>query len=257
MNKPSRHIVASILIVISLLSVGIYILLPIQAVPSDPAAWANPVACTGHTAAGDKLPQIVTIPEILGSGYPNQSLAGSSYQVNSTAGGVPDKRMLTPPCSAINMSGENITTYVEIDSVWISGYYVQTPEDCQTQTINGTLCDAVGNIFDPTRTHSCYHAACVHVEIDQKWIAASQCSMIYCDQTSLAKYACGEPTTGCSVGQQSSCFTNNPEGGACLDFQGYVFWDSEEPVSHWELHPLSAWRLHPHPVSLLTEWING
>ena len=94
------------------------------------------------------------------------------------------------------------------------------------------------------------------MEIDQKWIYASQCYMSYCDYTSLAKYACGGPTTGCPVGLQSSCISNNIYGGACLDFQGYVFWDSEEPVAHWELHPLSAWRLHPRPVSLLTEWIN-
>src|SRR2546428_797474 len=177
----------------------------------DSSGFSNPfVPCT---------PQIVTIPDILGLFYPNQSLTGSQYQTTVNGGGIPNKRSLNPPCTMTNIYGSTIITFVEIDAVWLTSYITED-HDC-FKYINGTYCDNTGNIFDPTKPHSCFKA-CIHIEIDRDWQSAGQCGINYCDNSTLTQYNCATPCTA----------------GTYLDFQGFVYWDAELNISpHWELHP--------------------
>jgi len=177
------------------------------------------------------VPDLVTVQTILGTAYPAQSLAGSQYQVSSTAGGIPNKRALSPPCTITNVHNTIVSTFVEVDSVYLHDYLFASG-DCSKgySTINGggpypnnqTFCDNTGNILAMGTT-----SGYIHIEFDQDWLAKGYCgsTVSYCNNVTIAQ-------------QVSS-------GTISLDLQGFVYWDD----THWELHPLAAWKLTPPPPS--------
>src|SRR5207245_1548133 len=120
-----------------------------------PALTDNPAAPssvgTDSLAADDNLaswnPNVecaalrTTIPFILGLAYPAQSAIGAPYHTNGTSsegtpiGGVPHKRALSPPCTITNVTGQVLSTFVELDGVYLSTYGVRTIE-CSTKYKN-------------------------------------------------------------------------------------------------------------------------
>ena len=186
------------------------------------ASWNPNVSC---------VPALVTVQTILGTAYPAQSLAGSQYQVSSTAGGIPDKRALSPPCTIKNKHNNFVSTFVEVDGVYLNDYLFDSG-DCSKgySPINGggpypnnqTFCDNTGDIRAMGTTNGY-----IHIEFDQDWLAKGYCgsTVSYCNNVTIAQ-------------QVSS-------GTISLDLQGFVYWDD----THWELHPLAAWKLTPPPPS--------
>ncbi len=184
------------------------------------ASWNPHVGCSADS---------VTVRDVLGPAYPSQDLNGSRYQKNSTDGGVPSKRALSPPCSVTNSNGQSVSTFVQIDGVYLSTYTFDS-HDCSTQFkgVNGggpypsneTFCDNVGNILQVGTT-----SGQIHIEFDQDWLAADYCGsdVPSCDNVTIAQ-------------QQSN-------GGISLDVQGFVYWDDD----HWELHPFTAWKQSSSP----------
>ncbi len=184
------------------------------------ASWNPHVGCSADS---------VTVRDVLGPAYPSQDLNGSRYQKNSTDGGVPSKRALSPPCSVTNSNGQSVSTFVQIDGVYLSTYTFDS-HDCSTQFrgVNGggpypnneTFCDNVGNILQVGTT-----SGQIHIEFDQDWLAADYCGsdVPSCDNVTIAQ-------------QQSN-------GGISLDVQGFVYWDDD----HWELHPITAWKQSSSP----------
>ncbi len=219
-------------------------------------SWNPDVSC---------MAQKVTVQDILGIRYPNQSFVGSQYQTGNNTGGIGttssgdanmEKRSLTPPCSAFNLNGMRMTTFVEVDNVWIGQLYVE-PDDCTNFTsgvVPDVLCDNTGNLYetsgalgssctgtygaiaDNTASHS---IACVHGEMDKFWFNAGQigltpespvCSLgTYCDNATLVAMLATGPVN--------------------VDVQGFVYWDGTcQSITncpwHWEIHPWTAWRVH-------------
>jgi len=200
----------------------------ILARPSSPdagttglASWNPNVSC-----AADQ----VTIRDVLGPAYPRQTVSGSRYQTNSTAGGVPQERALSPPCTITNVTGQVWSSFVQINGVSLYGYGVKT-SDCSgwyskqngggRYPDNQTHCTNAGQIIT-IGTKSGY----MKIEIDRDWLGKGYCgpSVPSCDNATLAQ-------------EQSN-------GTISLDVQGFVFW---EGPYHWELHALTAWRLTPPP----------
>ena len=183
-------------------------------------SWNPNVSCS---------PSLVTVQDILGSAYPAQALAGSPYQVNSTAGGIPDKRALSPPCTITTIHNQAVSTYVQVNGVYLYVYTFNSG-DCSKgfKAVNGggrypnnqTFCDNTGDIRAMGTTNGY-----IHVEFDQDWLAKGFCgsTVSYCNNVTIANYV--------------------STGTVSLDLQGFVYWDS----NHWELHPLAAWRLTPPP----------
>src|SRR5881397_4024857 len=179
------------------------------------ASWNPHVGCSADS---------VMVRDVLGPAYPSQDLNGSRYQKNSTDGGVPSKRALSPPCSITNSNGQSVSTFVQIDGVYLSTYTFDS-HDCSTRFkgVNGggpypnneTFCDNVGNILQVGTT-----SGQIHIEFDQDWLAADYCGsdVPSCDNVTVAQ-------------QQSN-------GDISLDVQGFVYWDGD----HWELHPFTAWK---------------
>src|SRR5438876_10756065 len=87
-----------------------------------PMSWNPNVSCP--VVLGD-------LRAILGSAYTNQSLVGSLYQVNATDGGIPNKRMLRPPCSIVNINGQPEPALVKVSGVYLISY---ESEDCSTKS---------------------------------------------------------------------------------------------------------------------------
>src|SRR5712691_2248439 len=87
------------------------------------ASWNPNVLC-----AADQ----VTIRDILGPAYPHQSVNGSRYQTGSNAGGVPEYRALSPPCTITNTTGQVVSSFVQIKGVYLTNYGVKTV-DCDTR----------------------------------------------------------------------------------------------------------------------------
>ncbi len=180
------------------------------------ASWNPNVSCTA---------EIVAVRDVLG---PSGTLSGSRYQVSSTEGGVPDKRALSPPCTITNISGEILSSFVEIRGVYLPSLI---DEDCSTNysVVNGggpypdrngdgtpdTYCDSTGNI------HPIGSSGSIHIEFDHDWKAAGYCGpgTQPCDNAAILQYL--------------------SSGSISLDVQGFVYWD----ISHWELHPFTGWRL--------------
>jgi len=185
-------------------------------VSAAPSSWNPNVSCA---------PALVAVSDILGSAYPAQSLTGSSYQVNATSGGIPDKRALQPPCTIKNVHNQDVSTFVQVNAVYLYTYTFNSG-DCSKgfKAVNGggrypnnqTFCDNTGDIRAMGTTNGY-----IHVEFDQDWLAKGYCgsTVSYCNNVTIAN--------------------DVSSGTVSLDMQGFVYWDQ----NHWELHPLAAWRL--------------
>jgi hypothetical protein len=189
-------------------------------VTSGLASWNPNVTCSADQ---------VTVADILGRAYPSEALAGSRYQVNATAGGVPSKRALHPPCTITNVTGKVVSSFVQVNRVYLYDYLFASgdcskgfkPENGGGPYPNGqTFCDNTGDIRAMGTTNGY-----IHIEFDQDWLAKGYCGATVpsCNNVTIAKYVSA--------------------GNISLDLQGFVFWDA----NHWEFHPLSAWRLTPPP----------
>ena len=168
--------------------------------------------------------------------------------VTQTFGGIPNKRMLNPPCTITSESGQVVGAFVEIRGVYPVAWNYTT-EDCASvfNGINGggnfgtPLCDSSGNMQTFGIPGDCggkIHAACshrIHFEIDMDWMAKDWCGPVssYCNNSTLPQYV----ASGISGGSTS------------IDVQGFIYWDPEEVTTPghnyggWELHPFTAWRL--------------
>src|SRR5437879_1245113 len=172
-----------------------------------------------------------TIRHVLRPAYPTQTVNGSRYQTNSTAGGIPQERALSPPCTITNKTGTVLSPFVQINSVSLYGYGVKTT-DCSAwyskqnggsrYPNNQTFCSNAGQIITIGTTRGY-----MKIEIDRDWLGKGYCGVgvPYCNNATLGQY-------------QSN-------GSISLDFQGFVFW---EGPYHWELHPLTGWRLSAPPT---------
>src|SRR5256714_11175178 len=83
-------------------------------------SWNPHVSCSAD---------LVTIRDVLGPAYPSQTVNGSRYQTNSTAGGIPQERALAAPCTITNKTGTVLSSFVQINGVSLYGYGVKTT-DC-------------------------------------------------------------------------------------------------------------------------------
>ena len=168
--------------------------------------------------------------------------------VTQTFGGIPNKRMLNPPCTITNDSGQFVGVFVEIRGVY-PVVWDYTLEDCASvfNGINGggnfttRLCDSSGNMQTFGIHGDCggvIHTACghrIHFEIDMDWQAKGWCgpASSYCNNSTLSQ----------NVASGSS------GGSTSIDVQGFIYWDPTEVTtpghnySGWELHPFTAWRL--------------
>src|SRR5881628_3397338 len=201
--------------------VYLFVVSPTEAATSGLASWNPNVACSAD---------LVTIRDVLGPAYPHQDLNGSRYQVNSTSGGIPLDRSLSPPCTITNMTGQTVSPFVQINGVSLYGYGVKTT-DCSgwyskqngggRYPGNQTFCTNAGQIITIGTT-----SGYMKNEIDRDWLGKGYCgpNVPSCDNATLAQ-------------EQSN-------GSISLDVQGFVFW---EGPYHWELHPFTAWKLSSSP----------
>src|SRR2546421_4104735 len=195
---------------------------PARVAESGLTSWNPHVSCSAD---------LVTIRDVLGPAYPTQTVNGSRYQTNATAGGIPQERALAPPCTITNKTGTVLSSFVQINGVSLYGYSVKTT-DCSgwyskqngggRYPGNKTFCTNAGQIITIGTTHGY-----MKVEIDRDWVGKGYCGVggPYCDNATLGNY-------------QSN-------GSISLDGQRFVFW---EGPWHWELHPLTGWRLSAPPA---------
>src|SRR5437763_3442387 len=195
---------------------------PARVTESGLTSWNPHVFCSAV---------LVTIRDVLGPAYPTQTVNGSRYQTNSTAGGIPQERALSPPCTITNETGTVLSSFVQINGVSLYGYGIKTT-DCSgwyskqngggRYPNNQTFCTNAGQIITIGTTRGY-----LRIEIDRDWLGKGYCGVgvPYCNNATLGQY-------------QSS-------GSISLDFQGFVFW---EGPYHWELHPLTGWRLSAPPT---------
>src|SRR5947199_6255592 len=195
---------------------------PARVTESGLTSWNPHVSCSAD---------LVTIRDVLGPAYPTQTVNGSRYQTNSTAGGIPQERALSPPCTITNKTGTVLSSFVQINGVSLYGYGIKTT-DCSgwyskqngggRYPNNQTFCTNAGQIITIGTTR-----AYLRIEIDRDWLGKGYCGVgvPYCNNATLGQY-------------QSN-------GSISLDFQGFVFW---EGPYHWELHPLTGWRLSAPPT---------
>ena len=162
------------------------------------------------------------------------------WQTSSTAGGVPNKRALSPPCTITNVNGQQVSTLVQINGIYLPHL---TYGDCSTtyNSVNGggpypdrngdgkadTFCDDYGDIHSTGGG-----STSIHIEFDQDWMAKGYCGPGHspCDNNTITQY-----------------FST---GSISLDVQGFVYWDA----GHWELHPFTAWKLSSSPQPLTTSF---
>src|SRR5437867_4444093 len=195
---------------------------PARVTESGLTSWNPHVSCSAD---------LVTIRDVLGPAYPTQTVNGSRYQTNSTAGGIPQERALSPPCTITNETGTVLSSFVQINGVSLYGYGIKTT-DCSgwyskqngggRYPNNQTFCTNAGQIITIGTTRGY-----LRIEIDRDWLGKGYCGVgvPYCNNATLGQY-------------QSN-------GSIPLDFQGFVFW---EGPYHWELHPLTGWRLSAPPT---------
>src|SRR5438552_995254 len=190
---------------------------PARVTESGLTSWNPHVSCSAD---------LVTIRDVLGPAYPTQTVNGSRYQTNSTAGGIPQERALSPPCTITNMTGQATSSFVQINGVSLYGYGVKTTDCSQWYSKqngggrypgNHTVCTNGGQVITIGTT-----SGYLRIEIDRDWLGKGYCGVgvPFCDNATLAQ-------------QQSN-------GSISLDVQGFVFW---EGPWHWEIHPFTAWRL--------------
>src|SRR5213080_3617904 len=195
---------------------------PARVTESGLTSWNPHVSCSAD---------LVTIRDVLGPAYPTQTVNGSRYQTISTAGGIPQERALSPPCTITNETGTVLSSFVQINGVSLYGYGIKTT-DCSgwyskqngggRYPNNQTFCTNAGQIITIGTTRGY-----LRIEIDRDWLGKGYCGVgvPYCNNATLGQY-------------QSN-------GSISLDFQGFVFW---EGPYHWELHPLTGWRLSAPPT---------
>src|SRR5437762_5394799 len=195
---------------------------PARVTESGLTSWNPHVSCSAD---------LVTIRDVLGPAYPTQTVNGSRYQTNSTAGGIPQERALSPPCTITNKTGTVLSSFVQINGVSLYGYGIKTT-DCSgwyskqngggRYPNNQTFCTNAGQIITIGTTRGY-----LRIEIDRDWLGKGYCGVgvPYCNNATLGQY-------------QSN-------GSISLDFQGFVFW---EGPYHWEPHPLTGWRLSAPPT---------
>src|SRR2546427_7099308 len=218
----------------SLMIVSVAAVLLLVSNVTSPAPDRSPVTpsatLTSWNPNVSRVPALVTVQTILGTAYPAQSLAGSQYQVSPTAGGIPDKRALSPPCTITNVHNNVVSTFVEVDGVYLYDYLFASG-DCSKgyKPVNGggpypnnqTFCDNTGDIRAMGTTNGY-----IHIEFDHDWLAKGYCgsTVSYCNNVTIAQKV--------------------SSGTVSLDMQGFVYWDD----THWELHPLAAWKLSAPPT---------
>jgi fibronectin type 3 domain-containing protein len=195
---------------------------PGRVTDSSLTSWNPHVSCSAD---------LVTIRDVLGPAYPSQTVNGSRYQTNSTAGGIPQERALAPPCTITNKTGTVVSSFVQINGVSLYGYGVKTT-DCSgwyskqngggRYPGNKTFCTNAGQIITIGTTRGY-----MKIEIDRDWLGKGYCGVgvPYCDNATLGNY-------------QSN-------GSISLDIQGFVFW---EGPWHWEIHPMTGWKLSAPPT---------
>ena len=233
-GHASRLILGVVLLVVGLAVAGLAGALwspwfsgPVEAPNAGPltdsalSSWNPNVACQ---------PDLVTIRDVLGPAYPAQTVNGSRYQTNSTAGGIPQERSLSPPCTITNATGQVVSSFVQINGVSLYGFGVKTT-DCSgwyskqngggRYPGNRTICTYGGQVITIGTTRGY-----LRIEIDRDWLGKGYCGPgTYCDNTTLGQY-------------QSN-------GSVSLDVQGFVFW---EGPWHWELHPFTGSKLSSAPT---------
>ena len=217
--KNARFLVGIVLALATGLGFG-WAVSPSAVAAASVSSWNSHVFCEGNQ---------VTIPFILGSAYPAQSLFGSPYRTGDASGGVPDPRALIPPCTLTNADGMTLGTFVEIDKVYLQ-WFARPDGDCSNQfkPVNGggpypggqTFCDDQGDILAMGTT-----AGSLRIDIDQDWLAKGYCgpNIWPCDDAWLAQFV--------------------SPGTVSIDVQGFVYWDG----ATWGLHPFTAWRPTPQP----------
>src|SRR5947208_159851 len=237
-RKPatSRRSVRVLLLVLGLAIAGLTAGPLASAIQSglSPTSSPAPVTESGLTSWNPHVScsaDLVTIRDVLGPAYPTQTVNGSRYQTNSTAGGIPQERALSPPCTITNETGTVLSSFVQINGVSLYGYGIKTT-DCSgwyskqngggRYPNNQTFCTNAGQIITIGTTRGY-----LRIEIDRDWLGKGYCGVgvPYCNNATLGQY-------------QSN-------GSISLDFQGFVFW---EGPYHWELHPLTGWRLSAPPT---------
>ncbi len=172
---------------------------------------------------------MASVRDVLGTAYPAQALSGSRYQISGSAGGIPNKRALQPPCTLTNKAGQNLSMFVEVHGVYLAAYSAVDRFDCSSgfARINGgglypdgqTYCDDVGDILAVGTADGK-----IHIEFDQDW---------------LAKGFCGAQVPSCNNVSATQWISG---GDISLDVQGFVFWDGGASTGHWEIHPITAMR---------------
>src|SRR3989454_1871365 len=228
---PTSAIVV-LLVAVSASLAGVFL---IQDPSSAPSPDERTVTELSPLALDDNLPswnpavecgaKRLTIADVLGPTYPSETLVGTPYQRTATEGGVFHQRALSPLCTITNITGQAKATFVEIDGVYLSAWYVQ-PIECSNhyKGVNGgapypggvTLCDSQGQIYTLGTS-----AGFMQMEIDQDWMARTYCGPGHppCDNVTLGAWV--------------------SSGEISLDVQGFVYWDGE----NWDLHPATGVRL--------------
>ena len=228
---PTSAIVV-LLVAVSASLAGLFL---IQDPSSSPSPDERTVTELSPLALDDNLPswnptvecaaKRLTIADVLGPTYPSETLVGTPYQRTATAGGVFHQRALSPLCTITNITGQPKATFVEIDGIYLSTWYVQ-PIECSNhyKGVNGgspypggvTLCDSQGQIYTLGTS-----AGFMQMEIDQDWMARGYCGPGHppCDNVTLGAWV--------------------SSGEISLDVQGFVYWDGE----NWDLHPTTGVRL--------------
>src|SRR5437773_11129266 len=95
-----------------------------------PMSWNPNVSCP--VVLGD-------LRTILGSAYPNQSLVGKPYKVNATDGGIPNKRMLRPPSSKVNINVQTEPALVQATGSFPTSYDTEVCSTNFDYDHNGTV----------------------------------------------------------------------------------------------------------------------
>src|SRR5207249_1530885 len=120
------------------LAASLVLLSSVSSSAPDQTAVAASATLTSWNPNVSCSPSLVTVADILGSAYPAQALAGSQYQVNSTDGGIPDKRALAPPCTITNIHNQVVSTFVQVNGVYLYTYTFDSG-DCSKgfKAVNG------------------------------------------------------------------------------------------------------------------------